>query len=1510
MAKVKAELDDIQEDLKQAIDILKEQVKKSHQSGNAMFFKEAIEGIPEFDGSTVPIKKWLQEIDDNAIIFGWTDLHTLVVAKKLLTGVAKLWLRSQPTFSTWPELKEAITNEFDNPIDKKKQQFESYYEYFLNMREFGSQGNLEEAVIIQYVINGIPDQEFNKSILYGSTSYSVFKIKFKNYERIKSKTNSTTSKVIPKPIDDKESKCFNCGKRGHLSRECRFKDLGKKCFSFNSFGHIANQCPTRRRMFKVIKINDHELQALIDTGSQLNLIRIDRYLAIGSPNFDADDRFILALAINVLSLLGKFKAEVKIDDVLFVAIFNIVPEDSMKVEVIIGDEMLKEVHFSVVGDSIQIKPIQDDWIGQIGDVFHTESCPLDLAHITDPQLTKDILSIQKNYNPEEIKTTSIETKIILKTEVPLYQHSIRLGQKEAQEVDAQIDEWLKQGIIQKSNSENASPIVLVKKRNGKTRICVDYRKLNKETVKDRYPLPLIEDQIDKLQAARHFSTIDLKNGFFHFPVAEDSRKLTSFVVPNGQYEFLKTPFGLCNAQAKFQRFINSIFAEEIQKGIVLTYLDDIVIPANDAEEALRRLKHVLKRDEEYGLQINWEKCQRLKSEITYLGHEIKDGVIRPSDDKVAAVKRFPELKTIKQLQSFLGLTAKPLSDMLKTNANFMMGPDQKQAFQDLKHILTSKPVSKIYQVGARTELHTDASKFGFGAILLQKTNEAQQKYSSYELEVLAVVEAVKKFRVYLLGIKFKILTECSAFTITLKKKDLTTRVARWALLLEEYDYTIEHSPGSGMKHVDALSRNPVSMMIQTDTLVEKIRNAQGRDPLIKALLETWKARGNVAPNLQRLTQGTALTSNDFKEYCKEESIEHCCITTGVLRGNGQLERINCTIVSVLTKLSIDNPQEWHKHVRKLQKALNSTHQRSIRMSPFEILFRVKMRKEDLRLLEMIEELASTFDEERDQKRKAAKQEILNIQEENRNTFNKKRKKAFVYKEGALVVIQKSQFATKSKLYPKYIGPHKVIKIKPNDQYNVEKFADFEGPNRTSCRTDLMKPWFTQDEYPSELSGADEVQDSRIHSLKLVNNWQTFELTNISDHVTVSFDINVNLDITNNQQKSTWKFSEKKADWSLFSTTISKQEVRRLENDIKKVEKDTDIDMVVDRLTDIIQEAAHQSLEVKSSNFNFDTGIKWWNKELEQKKKYFHYVRNLYFHHKAISVNEYKSVNNKYKNSIRKAKRNSWRNFIEENGSNNPFGNAYKTLKKLSSSNQQKGLPIIEQAPVDSKETNKRSGYFPKKWKTAALKIIAKPNKTNYESAKSYRPISLLSNFSKILEKILKNKIYEFYIQNNLLSSRQHRFIKSKSTITALNTIIDVLMEHKQKELSALVTIDISGAFDNAWWPAIIKRIDSDNLPEKLIKILQSYLNSRIISFSYDNLTTSKPITKGCPQGSPLSPLLWTILLNDLLMNFQVPNCELICYADDISVICWNKDLTSLKIVIEEALNTYYRIVVY
>ncbi|UYV82600.1 hypothetical protein LAZ67_22000078 [Cordylochernes scorpioides] len=291
--------------------------------------------------------------------------------------------------------------------------------------------------------------------------------------------------------------------------------------------------------------------------------------------------------------------------------------------------------------------------------------------------------------------------------------------------------------------------------------------------------------------------------------------------------------------------------------------------------------------------------------------------------------------------------------------------------------------------------------------------------------------------------------------------------------------------------------------------------------------------------------------------------------------------------------------------------------------------------------------------------------------------------------------------------------------------------------------------------------------------------------------------------------------------------------------------------------------------------------------------------------------------------IKKAKRNSLKIFIEENESNDPFDD------RIDQDNQQQELvrsyePFLRNSSaihIDTEEieylidnTNvKKSpgqdyisnnmikysktlilpvlhsllnkciqmGYFPREWKTTVLKILMKPNKSNVESIKSYRPISLTSNLSKIYEKVIKKKIYEYYMQNNLLSPKQHGFIKSKSTITALNNIIDIIMEHKTKELTALVTIDIAGAFDNAWWPAILKIIDEDNLPESLIRTIQSYFKSRKTKFTYENLTINKQITKGCPQGGPLSPLLWIILLNDLLIKYQVPNSEVNQYFDDI-----------------------------
>lgn len=173
--------------------------------------------------------------------------------------------------------------------------------------------------------------------------------------------------------------------------------------------------------------------------------------------------------------------------------------------------------------------------------------------------------------------------LVLQDESPIYQKARRLAPPEKEAVCQQIEEWLDEGIIQHSRSDFAIPIVLVKKKDGSNRLCVDYRKLNTRIVKDRYPLPVMEEILEKLYKAKVFTTLDLRNGFFHVDVAEGSRKYTSFVTPDGQYEFLKVPFGLCNSPAVFQRFVNTVFRDLIRQDYLLLYLDDVIIAAENEE---------------------------------------------------------------------------------------------------------------------------------------------------------------------------------------------------------------------------------------------------------------------------------------------------------------------------------------------------------------------------------------------------------------------------------------------------------------------------------------------------------------------------------------------------------------------------------------------------------------------------------------------------------------------------------------------------------------------------------------------------------------------------------------------------------------------------------------------------------------------------------------------------------------------------------------------------------------
>lgn len=814
----------------------------------------------------------------------------------------------------------------------------------------------------------------------------------------------------------REFKCYNCNEFGnHLAKNCPkpkvTTNMHKSDESNRKRQNYENKSEERVNAMsqkltplsvcmKRVKVNNVSLEALIDTGSSLTLLRkhIADQLCL---EVEKDERRLFGIGNSTTVTLGKIQAQLQIDKVTLQTELFLVKDEAQPYDLIIGRDILNkdvlaygkignsfnvwyknEIPFSELQHEVnneQIKlnsdsPIEikanavnfvtvksNDMIsgnillenknespdsilelvdgktvvpvvniGKVDIKYKENQCVCRATKLTEDWEISDIKLSDSNddnslnvcivtesrrdikledlkfdksasdgeryevlkllneyrdcvaFNLRELGCTNLTKMNIKEVEEskPVCSRAYRTNATERNTIKQIVDEWKANGIVSETRSPYASPVLLVKKKTGEQRLVIDYRRLNSQTVKDKFPLPRIDDLLETLGKSKLFTTLDLAHGYLQIPLTEDAKLKTAFITPDDTGQFERMIFGLANAPSEFQRLMHCVLGPLLNTK-ALCYLDDILIPAKSWEDMLLILREVLERLRTAHLTLKLSKCEFGKTEVEFLGFIINENGIKPGTRKIRAIQEFPEPKNIHEVRKFLGLTgyfrrfvtnyaqkAEPLTRLTQKNRTFEWKEQQKASFQLLKDQLTSDPILAHYQPNVDTEVHCDASAEGLSGMLMQrgqdgkwhlvysvskKTSETEKKYHSSRLELMAIVWTLDRLRQFLIGIKFKIVTDCQALVYMNAQKTTNPQIARWCSLIQEYDFDITHRPGKKIPHVDALSRAPVSEaddtvanivenfeVCQTLTEEEQILMIQHSDKELKRMIDVFK----------------------------------------------------------------------------------------------------------------------------------------------------------------------------------------------------------------------------------------------------------------------------------------------------------------------------------------------------------------------------------------------------------------------------------------------------------------------------------------------------------------------------------------------------------------------------------------------------------------------------------------------------------------------------------------------
>lgn len=854
--------------------------------------------LPLFRPDLTDAKKWLAEVTKIKEEFEWSDQQIIVRVGRFLTGVSKTWFNTwSPDVKNWEIFQKDFFEAFPpkrnlgrllaeaaNFDSDRCNTYDAYvFEKASLLKNLRVQW--EEADLVELVIHGIKEphvqttannQNFKKLSELIAFLGTVPK---RNNDKSNEKRFAESEEPSRKRFRESHShgdevrrrpmKCFKCGRNGHMQKDCRVNvrqanhssDIPSTSTGSNSnivcsfcakMGHKSDQCFIKQNIENrknvkscntgkhinptKVKLDGMNFTAIVDTGADISLIA-QKHIPNFRQKIEPFQTTITGILPGRFISYHKFDALLEMSDVTVRLTFVVVPDEFLEYDVLIGCNLFEDTDIVCMTDHTGSKIIRN----KISRILCTlpSSCEqtIDVPDTYRASLL-DILSRYTNLVASGNAVSCVNNAtmhIRLRENFIVNRNPYRLSAEERRIVREIVNDLIMNNIIQESESPFASPILLVKKKEGSYRMCVDFRELNSYTVKDRYPLPLIEDQLDRLGKGKIFTSLDMSSGFHQIPIDPESVHKTAFVTPDGHYEYLRMPFGLANAPAVFQRAINKALGD-LKNTVALVYLDDVLIPSETFEENLQSLDLVLKALHKAGFSLNLKKCHFFQSKLEYLGREISSEGIRPGMRKVEALQKSPIPTTTKQVRQLMGLAGyfrkfipefasrtACITKLTRTGESFKWTEEQELARKYIIDCLTSRPLLCVFDPDLPTELHTDASSIGYGGVLLQKvdghkrvigyfskrTTKTEENYHSYELETLAVVNALKHFRVYLLGIEFTLITDCNALKSTATKKDLVPRVARWWAYMQDFNFNIVYRKGSSLPHVDYLSRNPV-----------------------------------------------------------------------------------------------------------------------------------------------------------------------------------------------------------------------------------------------------------------------------------------------------------------------------------------------------------------------------------------------------------------------------------------------------------------------------------------------------------------------------------------------------------------------------------------------------------------------------------------------------------------------------------------------------------------------------